>query len=121
MADDISSLSLSSRVVLLSMTQLSLDGETPAHTGQVIRSCTEHIETVDADTIGKIAEAEVNRALNRLEDEGFVTMDNIDEASPIGKGRPAYALSISGGTVLDELEDDDEVGPLASQVASQAN
>jgi predicted transcriptional regulator len=117
MSDDMRSLALSNRVVLLSLTQLSLEEETPAHTGQVIRACTEHVESVEADTIGKVAEAEVNRALNNLEAENYVEMDNIDEASPIGKGRPAYRLRVDVDTVLDELNDDDQVGPLAQQVA----
>ncbi len=120
MTADIAELKLSGRVVLLSMTELSLAGETPAHTGKVIRATTQHLESVDADTIGKLDEAEVNRALNRLEAESYVEMANSDSTSPVGKGRPAYSLNVDIDTVIEALEDDDEVAPLANKVHSKA-
>ncbi|MEF8785089.1 MAG: hypothetical protein V5A45_04085 [Haloarculaceae archaeon] len=119
MSDAITSLSLSSRVVLLTVTQLSQNGETPAHTGQVIRANADGLDAVDADTLGKISEAEVSRALNRLEDEKLVEMANQREKSPVGKGRPAYTLAVDIETVLDELADDETVAPLVKQVDNQ--
>ncbi|WP_340100127.1 hypothetical protein [Salinibaculum salinum] len=116
MSDAIASLSLSSRVVLLTVTHLSQNDETPAHTGQVIRANADHLDAVDADTLGKISEAEVSRALNRLEDEELVEMANQREKSPVGKGRPAYTLAVDIETVLDELADDETVAPLVEQV-----
>lgn len=120
MADEISSLSLSGRVVLLTMADLSLSGDTPVHTGRVIRATTDHLDAVDADTIGTLDEAEVNRALNRLEEEGLVEMAQPDDTSPVGKGRPAYSLSVSTDTVVDALSDDKDVTGLATQVAEAA-
>lgn len=117
---DIESLPLSNRVVLLTMTHLSLTGETPAHTGQVIRACTDHLEAVDAETLGKLAEAEVNRALNRLEAEEVVEMAPVDDTSPVGKGRPAYALAVDEADVFEELGDDDAVAPLVERVEQKA-
>jgi len=120
MADAIESLPLSGRVVLLSMTHLSLDGETPVHTGQVIRATSEHLEAVEADTVGKLDEAEVNRALNRLESQEFVEMDDVDDTSPVGKGRPSYVLDVSTERVIETLRDDGDVSPLAAQIAENS-
>jgi predicted transcriptional regulator len=116
MSDTISSLSLSGRVVLLTVTHLSQRGETPVHTGQVIRANGDQLESVDIDTLGKISEAEVSRALNRLEDEELVTMAEQDDTSPVGKGRPAYTLDVDIDDVLDALAADDTVAPLVEQV-----
>lgn len=116
MSDTIASLSLSSRVVLLTVTHLSQTGETPVHTGQVIRANANHLDAVDAETLGRISEAEVSRALNRLEDKNLVEMAKQDETSPVGKGRPAYTLAVDVETVLESLADDDAVAPLVEQV-----
>lgn len=116
MSDAITSLSLSSRVVLLTITHLTQNDETPAHTGQVIRANADHLDAVEADTLGRVSEAEVSRALNRLEDKGLVEMASQREKSPVGKGRPAYTLAVDIETVLDDLADDDAVGPLVEQV-----
>ena len=116
MSDTITSLSLSGRVVLLTVTHLSQREETPVHTGQVIRANADQLESVDADTLGKISEAEVSRALNRLESEELVAMTDQNDTSPVGKGRPAYTLSASVDDVLDALADDDDVAPLVEQV-----
>lgn len=120
MTEQLDSLPLSGRVVLLSMTHLSLTGETPVHTGQVIRATTDHLDTIEADTIGKLDEAEVNRALNRLEADSVVEMADVDDASPIGKGRPTYQLAVETDTVLSALGDDADVASLVEKVRSQA-
>lgn len=117
MTESIASLSLSSRVVLLTLTNLSQDGETPAHTGEVIRANADHLDAVEAETLGKVSEAEVSRALNSLEDEGLVEIVDSDDTSPVGKGRPAYSLTVDAGTVLDALTDDTDVAPLADRLA----
>lgn len=116
MSDTISSLSLSGRVVLLTVTHLTQQDETPVHTGQVIRANADHLDAVDADTLGKISEAEVSRALNRLEAEELVEMADESDTSPVGKGRPAYTLAVEVETVTTALADDDEVTPLVSQL-----
>jgi Cdc6-like AAA superfamily ATPase len=117
MTDEIETLSLSGQVVLLSMTALAEADETPAHTGTVIQASAEHVEAVDADTLGKLSESEVNRALNRLEDAGLVETAPLDDASPTGKGRPAYELGVPAGTVLETLGDDEDVASLADRIA----
>jgi len=120
MTDDIASRSLSSRVVLLCLTDLELRDSAPAHTAAVVRATSERIDDVDADTLGKLTEAEVNRTLNRLEADGLVEMADRDDHSPTGKGRPAYSLAVEVETVLDALDSDDDVGRLAARVADRA-
>lgn len=116
MSDTIPSLSLSGRVVLLTVAHLSKADETPAHTGQVIRANADNLDTVEVDTLGKVSEAEVSRALNRLENEGLVEMANQGSTSPVGKGRPAYSLAVDVETVLGGLSNDEDISPLVEQV-----
>jgi len=117
MTADIVSRPLSDRVVLLCLADLGLSGSTPAHTGEVVRATKDCLEAVEAETLGKLSEAEVNRALNRLEADGLVGMDDVGDRSPAGKGRPAYSLAVDPGTVADALAADDEVARLADRVA----
>jgi predicted transcriptional regulator len=117
MSDDITSLALSHRVVLLGVTHLSLNDETPAHAGQVIRTATDHAEAFEDHAVGKLTEAEVSRALGRLEDEGHVAIAEAGQTSPVGKGRPKYDLTADAETVLETLADDDQVGGLVERVA----
>jgi predicted transcriptional regulator len=99
---------------------LELTDSTPAHTGEVIREAKDCLDTVDADTMGALSEAEVNRALNRLEADAVVEMAERDRTSPTGKGRPAYSLAVDAEAVLDTLEDDAAVARLARQVRDRA-
>lgn len=116
MMADIATRALSSRVVLLCMADLELSDSTPAHTGEVIRETKACIDTVDADTLGKLSEAEVNRTLNRLEADGLVEMDRPDDTSPTGKGRPAYSLDVDPEDVVSTLSEDEDVARLAERV-----
>jgi predicted transcriptional regulator len=115
--DDIASRSLSEKVVVLCLADLGSAGETPAHTARVVRASREHLDAVEEETLGKLPEAAVNRALNRLEADGIVTMVDADDRSPAGKGRPEYALAVGTDAVVDALAEDDQVGTLAAQVA----
>lgn len=118
MAGAIEELSLSGQAVLLTMAGLALADETPAHTGQIVRATTEHLDSVEIETVGTLGEAEANRALNRLEAEGFVEMTSGDRTSPVGKGRPAYVLSTDTRRVLETLADE-AVAPLAEEIAEK--
>lgn len=116
MVADIGSRSLSGRVVLLCLADLETSGRTPAHTAETVRATRSHLESVEAETLGKLSEAEVNRALNRLEADGLVAMVDSDDRSPVGKGRPEYTLDVAASEVLESLADDPEVGTLARRV-----
>lgn len=117
MIADLRSRSLSDRVVVLGLAALSTAGETPAHTGRVVRTCGEHTGSVRAEVLGTISEAEVNRALNRLEADGHVRCVRVDDTSTVGKGRPQYTLTAEAEAVVEAFADDDEVGGLAAEVA----
>jgi Cdc6-like AAA superfamily ATPase len=106
---DIEEHSLSERVVLLGVTRLEQTAETPAHTGEVMRVCADHVDRVDADVLGKVSEAEVNRALNALEDVSVVETVTADSTSPVGKGRPTYTLAADADAVLETLRTDDRL------------
>ena len=116
MGDELGTRSLSDRVVLLALAELSATDEVPAHTGEVNRACKETVETVDAEVLGSISEAEINRSLNRLESDGHVAAEPTDDTSAVGKGRPRFVLSPDPDTVVDALADDDQVGALAAAV-----
>lgn len=120
MSADVESRSLSGRVVLLCLADLEASGTTPAHAAEVVRATRSHLDSVEADTLGTLSEAEVNRVLNRLEAEGLVEMTQPDASSPVGKGRPAYEPAVAADEVVDALRDDADVGRLARRVAENA-
>jgi predicted transcriptional regulator len=117
MVADIASRPLSGRIVLLCVTDLELSGSTPAHTGEVIREGKRCLDDVETDTVGTLSEAEVNRALNRLEADELVEMEKRSGSSPTGKGRPAYSLGVDAESILGALEDDADVAPLVDEVS----
>jgi predicted transcriptional regulator len=113
---DLSETTLAQRLVLLGVLHLDQTGETPAHTIDVIHACTDHLDDVDADLVGDLSEAEVSRALNRLEADGFVRKVVEGERSAVGKGRPTYALQVDEETLLDDLADDRRVVRLVDHI-----
>jgi hypothetical protein len=116
---DTASRPLSDRVVFLCLADLELSGSAPTHTGEVVRTTKDCLDAVDAETLGRLSEAEVNRAINRLEADGLVGMADGGDRSPAGKGRPSYALAAEPGTVLEGLAADDSVARLAGRVAGR--
>jgi len=119
MTEDIDSRPLSDRVVLLCLADLELSGVAPTHTGRVVRATKDHIDSVDAETLGRLSEAEVSRALNRLDADGLVELVDSGDNSPAGKGRPEYAPAVESEAVLEALADDAQVGGLVDRVGEQ--
>jgi Cdc6-like AAA superfamily ATPase len=115
MDEDLPSRSLSSRIVLLCLADLDAGESTPAHTGDVISESRDLLETVDDDLMDALSEAAVSRALNRLEADGLVEM-SASATNPTGKGRPQYRLAVDAGDIVDPLETDDAVGPIAAHL-----
>jgi Cdc6-like AAA superfamily ATPase len=116
MSDELKTRSLADCVVLLALAELSTDGETPAHTGEVRRACDEAVEEMDGDTLGSVSEAEVNRALNRLEADDHVVAEPSDGTSAVGKGRPRFVLEADLPAVVSSLAADDRVAELAAEL-----
>ncbi|MEF8908206.1 MAG: hypothetical protein V5A13_10125 [Haloarculaceae archaeon] len=114
MSDELETRSLADCVVLLALADLSVADNTPAHTGEVCRACNEVVEELEGDVLGSVSEAEVNRALNRLEADDHVVAEPSDDTSAVGKGRPRFVLEADPAAVLDALAQDDRVANLAA-------
>jgi len=116
MSEELETRSLADCVVLLALAELSAKGVAPSHTGEVCRACNEAVEAVDGDVLGSVSEAEVNRALNRLEADGHVAAEPSDDTSAVGKGRPRFVLEDDLSTVVDALAEDDRVAGVAAKL-----
>jgi len=116
MEGKLGSRSLSDRIVLLCLVDLEHTDSTPVHTAEVVRASRDLLETVERDPMDSLSEAAVNRALNRLDDDGLVEMSTPSGTSPTGKGRPKYALAVDTDDVVQALADDEEVAPIADYV-----
>lgn len=117
---DLTTASLSERVTLLGVTYLASRDATPVHTGEVVSTCTWEFGDVEADVLGSLSEADVSRALNRLEAGGVVEQAFGEDASPVGKGRPRYSLCVDPETVLDSYATDDRVAALVEYVRAES-
>jgi Cdc6-like AAA superfamily ATPase len=118
MEGKLASRSLSGRIVLLCLADLEYTASTPVHTGEVVRESRDLLETVERDLMDSLSEAAVNRALNRLEDDGFVEMSTPSGTSPTGKGRPKYALAVDPVEVVEPLAGDEEIAPIVEHIGS---
>jgi predicted ArsR family transcriptional regulator len=105
---DISDTTLVQRVVLLELARV----ETAVHAGELARRCDERLTAVDADIVGRVSEAEATRALNELHADGLVEERDATDTSPVGKGRPAYAIDVDPGALRSTLADDGRLDAL---------
>jgi predicted ArsR family transcriptional regulator len=112
--DSLDTLSLPQRVVMLGLTTLERDGETPAQVHVVTRTVKTHVEAID--DIGKLTEAEVDSALHALEADGVVESPSTDDTSPVGKGRPAYEPAVDVDALLDTLAADERLASAVDQI-----
>ena len=115
----IESTSLSQRVVLLGLVELSERGTTPVHSGDVKRACQRRLEEVEGDVVGELSEPDAIRALNELAGAGILSEAEVEDRSPVGKGRPTYALAADPEAVLDALAEDDRLTPLVEEIRTE--
>lgn len=115
----IESTSLSQRVVLLGLVELSEQGTTPVHSGDVKRVCQSRLEEIEGDVVGGLSEPEAIRALNELAGAGVLSEAEVEDRSPVGKGRPTYALAADTAAVLDALAEDDRIAPLVEEIRTE--
>ena len=113
---DVESTTLTHRVVLLGVAELSGRDNVPAHAGEVVSTCIDSIDTIEGDVLGKVSEADVARALNELEDAGLVERAEVGDTSAVGKGRPAYVLPLGAETLCESLDDDTRINGLVDHV-----
>ncbi|ARS90147.1 hypothetical protein [Natrarchaeobaculum aegyptiacum] len=100
------SLSVTEQVVLLGVVSVHRSGELPVQTHDLRGACRRLVDDLEADLVGTPTEADVMRALYRLEDEGVVEEVEEGSTSPTGKGRPAYRLGREPEAVLEAVDDD---------------
>lgn len=117
-AFDLDAVPLARRFVLLGLVALDREGETPATSHAVKRSCGEHRDVLADGVVGTVTEPEVMRALYALEDERLVVEERRTEPSAVGKGRPEYGLAVEADAVLDALADDGSLGPVVDDLQS---
>lgn len=99
-------------VVLLGVVCRGAESDEPARLDEVRTTCNQRLN----ELTGRLSEADVTRALNRLEDDGLVELRRPDDSSPVGKGRPTCALAVDPDDVLEALRGDDRVEPLIEVV-----
>lgn len=108
---------LPERVVLLTLAHCVRRASSPVHTGQVMQACRDHHEALGRHALGRLGEADVNRALNRLEADGIVETASRDP-SPTGKGRPVYRPVPSTDAVVQAARGDEQVADIVDALDS---
>jgi hypothetical protein len=116
MTDDVTSLSLPNRIVLLGLASLETTADTPAHAPAVRRACRDRADDLADTVVGTLDEATVARSLNELDAAGHADRVDDGETSAVGKGRPAFALDASVAEVLAALEADEALADAAAAV-----
>ncbi len=111
---DIQGATLTERVVLAGILNLSTRGETPADSSDVRRAVRERLAETDADVGGVPSEADVIRAMESLRGAGLLEEISREDTSPVGKGRPRYGLEASGTELRDALASDERVAALVA-------
>ena len=108
------------RLVLLAVADLDTRGETPVRSFDVREFCESHADDLDGDPFGGggVTRQGVIKALSALYDAGLLK-EHVGDQSPVGKGRPAYALAADADAVFEALVADDHVGPLARSVTDE--
>lgn len=111
--------SLLEKVTLVALADLTIRDETPSYPFEVRSAIGDSIDPLADEVIGMSDEAAVSRALNSLEADGLITLDDSAERSPVGKGRPAYVLHSDPDDVLGTMADDDRLLAAVEQVRTQ--
>lgn len=110
--------SMLEKVTLLALADLSISEETPANPLEVRSSIQRCIDPLADDVIGMPDEADISRALNALEADHVIDVDESGDRSPIGKGRPSYTLRDDPHEVLDDLSTEARLETAIAQVNS---
>lgn len=89
--------------VVLSCLLRADDDQLPVDAADVRTASKDHLEQADDQPIGGLSEADVTRALNELVDAGVLEEQRPEDSSPVGKGRPRYALDVDQSDLRDDL------------------
>lgn len=113
--EDIESLSVTERLVLLSITDLDAAGETPVESLTLKQRTREILGLADLEVVGELSEPDIMRALNVLGAQPYVG-ESTSETSATGKGRPKYELAVAPDGVLDALSGDDRLADAIAEI-----
>lgn len=111
----ISDISLTHRVLMLAMAELSLNDETPAYSFEIRATSREYLTDIEADVVGELPESIVMRSLNELVASDLLTED-VKQQSSVGKGRQTYELAVPADTLLGSLADDEYLSRLVADI-----
>lgn len=116
----IESVTLTERMVLLAITDAEVCEETPVASVDIGPRCRDLCEDVGTELVSSPGEPEIMRSLSVLGAEPYVE-EVLQEASPVGKGRPQYRLSVGIDAVLDALAEDERLEEAVAAVRDSGN
>lgn len=101
-------------IVLLAVAQAADAGTAPANPAELRGICNDSLTGDDTPFFGRLSEADVSRALNRLEAAGLVENQGPTNTSPTGKGRPLFAPALDADAIRETLAEDEDVASLVA-------
>ena len=102
------------RITLCCLLNMAQADREPADAAEVRATAKELLETADGQPVSSVSEADIVRALNGLSETELIEQTRPEDRSPVGKGRPRYALSGDVEAVRSALESDEHVGSLVA-------
>ena len=109
---DPESMTFAQRITLCCLVDMSQAGRTPADAADIKSEAKQILESADGQPVQSLSDADVIRALAGLADTELVDEQRPEDRSPVGKGRPQYAIEADPDRLRDELEADEELGTL---------
>ncbi|MFO7925107.1 MAG: hypothetical protein ACQET5_03970 [Halobacteriota archaeon] len=109
---DPDSTTFTQRIILCCLVDLTGRDRTPADAAEIRSTARELLENADGQPIGGLSEADTVRALSGLTEKGLLDERRPEDRSPVGKGRPKYALEADIERLREGLRDDDDIGSI---------
>lgn len=105
------------RLTLVSVADLAGRDQDPVHSYDVRRACESHTRNLEAAPFAGVSRQEVINALTELAAAGLLVEAEV--TSPVGKGRPAYALAADPEAVLRALAKDDHLADIVARIRAR--
>jgi hypothetical protein len=100
------------RIVLCCVVDLVEDDRTPVDSATVRETARKLLEDAESAPVGSVSEADVTRALNGLVGTELLEEHRSEDRSPVGKGRPRYALGVDPERLRERLREEDDLARL---------
>ncbi|GCF12075.1 hypothetical protein Harman_00100 [Haloarcula mannanilytica] len=104
--------------VLLSVVELTMADETPAHSYDVSRTAKAHLDEIEREPFGGVERQEVIATLGTLAEDGLLTKARTK--SPTGKGRSVYELAVEPDNILATLSRTDLFDPYIESIRTES-